>query len=128
MSEKKKLIKSSEAIKEALMSNDLDVLRKFYMKNFQGFSIHGDLETLDLILEAYQSGSVKLKSYEIKKQQVELLGKVGIITGIGHVSGSYGKHNFSHNICFTDIYLKQDGIWKCYRSQATEIGSITFRQ
>ena len=123
MSDTEKLIECSKAIKTALMSNDMVALKKLYSEDFQGFSINGDVETLDVILEAYQPGAVKLKSYEVIDQKAEVFGEVGIISGTGYVNGSHGEHEFEHRLCFTDIYLFRDGTWKCYRSHATETPS-----
>ena len=103
------------------MLNDLEALKNLYMKDYRGYSIRGDLETLDMILEFYTPGTVKLDRYEVEGREVEVFRDLGIITGTGYISGHYEKHKFEHNICFTDIYLKRDGKWKCYRSQVTEI-------
>ncbi|MBN2244970.1 MAG: nuclear transport factor 2 family protein [Candidatus Aminicenantes bacterium] len=123
MSEREKLIECSKAIKTALMSNDTGALENLYSENFRGFSINGDVETLEVILEAYQPGAVKLKSYELINQKAEVFGEVGIISGTGYVKGSYGEHKFEHRLCFTDIYRNLNGMWKCYRSHATELPS-----
>ena len=123
MSDSKKLIECSKKIKTALMSNDMVALKKLYREDFQGFSINGDVETLDVILEAYQPEAVKLESFEVIDQKAEVFGEVGIISGTGYVKGSYGEHEFEHRLCFTDIYLAQDRMWRCYRSHATELPS-----
>jgi len=123
MSEREKLIDCARDIKNALVTNNLDALKKLYMKDFQGFSINGDVETLDLILETYQPGAVKLKSFEVINQKAEVFGEVGIISGTGFIEGNYREHKFEHRLCFTDIYLAQDGMWRCYRSHATEMPS-----
>jgi hypothetical protein len=123
MAERDKLIKCSKAIKTALMTNNLDALKSLYMEDFQGFSIHGEVETLEVILAAYQPGAVKLKSYEVVDQKAEVFGEVGIISGTGYVKGRYGEHKFEHQLCFTDIYLNRNGMWRCYRSHATELPS-----
>ena len=121
MSKKDELIKCSQAIKEALISQNVDAIKSLYMKDFQGFSLNGDIETLDLILEVYKPGGVKLTAYEVVDQRAEVFAEVGIISGTGYVKGSYGKHEFEHKLCFTDIYLYRGGTWKCYRSHATEL-------
>ena len=105
------------------MSQNPDALKALYMENYRGFSLRGELETLDLILACYRPGAVKLTSYEVKGQTAEVFGEVGIVTGTGAVQGSYEGQKFEHRLCFTDVYLKRDGSWRCYRSQATEISS-----
>ena len=122
MSDKEEeLILCSEAVRKALMANDSDTLSRLYLENYQGFSIRGDRESIDMIREFYQPGAVKLKAYQVKEQQVEVFGEVGIITGKGYVRGSYGENEFEHNICFTDIFLYREGRWQCYRSHACEL-------
>ena len=121
MSHRDQLIKCSEAIKQSLMANDIGALKELYMEDFRGFSIRGEEESLEMILEAYQPGTVMLKSFQVKDQKAEVFGEVGIIMGSGYISGSYGQHQFEHHICFTDLYLYVDGRWRCYRSQATEV-------
>lgn len=121
MTKKEELIKCSEAIRAALMANDQNALKALYMEDFQGFSLNGDVETLDLILEVYKPGGAKLTAYELVEQKDDVFGEVGIIRGTGYVKGSYGEHEFEHHIRFTDIYLYRNGTWKCYRSHATEL-------
>ena len=121
MPDKEELLKCSKDISAALMANDLVALKSLYRKDFQGFSINGDMETLDLILEVYKPGRAKLQSYKVIDQKVEVFGNVGIISGTGYIRGFYGEHEFEHRLCFTDIYINRDGKWRCYRSHATEL-------
>jgi hypothetical protein len=118
--EKEELIKCSEEIRDALMSNNLDILKEKYMPGFLGINIRGERETLEMILEAYRPGAVVLKIFKIHQQQAEVFGEVGIITGSGYISGYFGNLKFEHNVRFTDIYLFRNGRWRCYRSQTTE--------
>ena len=123
MSNREKLIECSKAIKTALMSNDTGALKKLYSEDFRGFSINGDEETLEVIIEAYQPEAVKLEVLEAADPKVEVFGEVGIISGTGYVKGRFGEYKFEHHLCFTDIYLNQNGMWRCYRSHATELPS-----
>ena len=121
MSTEEKLINASKQIRKGLLSNNIDLLSEYYCKDFQGFSIRGEIEDLDLILEFYKPGAVKLESYDIKEQTAEVFGEVGIIRGRGYLEGVYGEYPFEHHVIFTDIYRCSDGNWKCYRSHITEI-------
>jgi len=121
MSEREKLIEALEDIRKALMTNDLDLLRYRYMENYQGISLRGETETRDLILEYYRPGASRMTTYEVREQQVEIFGRVGIICGTGYVQGVFGHDSFEHLMKFTDIFLHDRGRWRCYRSQATEL-------
>ena len=46
---------------------------------------------------------------------------VGLLTGLGSISGSYDATEFRHRVRFVDIYLRRDGRWRYYFSQSTEI-------
>lgn len=69
----------------------------------------------------YKPDGVKLSKYEISNKKVEVFDKVGIISGEGIVEGYYSEYVFKHDVRFTDIFLKEDGNWKYYKSHVTKI-------
>jgi len=121
MTEKESLLKSSEKIRKGLLTNNLDLIKKYYSSEFRGYSVRGEDEPFDLILQMYKPGVVNLEVFEIEEQTAEVIGEVGIIRGKGYLKGYFGEYLFEHYLSFTDIYIRSEGLWKCYRSHGSEI-------
>ncbi|MCK7491940.1 MAG: nuclear transport factor 2 family protein [Comamonadaceae bacterium] len=73
------------------------------------------------MLDAYGPGGVRLDVFEVEDVTVEVFGEVGLLTGLGSISGSYDATEFRHRVRFVDIYLRRDGRWRYCFSQSTEI-------
>lgn len=121
MKKKEDLIKTSEEIRKALLTNNLEVLKRCYSEDFQGFDVRGETENIDLIFTFYKPGAAKLETLDVLEQTTEVFSEVGVIRGKCYLKGIFDNYEFEHTIRFTDIYLYEEGKWKCYRSHATEI-------
>lgn len=115
------LLAAFRAVRDALLAGDAEALRDFYAEDFRSHSLRGDVEGRAAVLEAYGPGGVRLDVFEVEDLAVEVIGEVGLLTGLGSISGSYDKTEFRHRVRFVDIYLWRDGRWRYHFSQSTEI-------
>ncbi len=115
------LLAAYQAVREALIAGDGKALRGLYAEDFRSHSLHGDVEDLAAVLDAYGPGGVRLDVFEVEDLTAEVFGEVGLLTGLGSISGSYDATEFRHRVRFVDIYLRRDGRWRYYFSQSTEI-------
>jgi hypothetical protein len=107
--------------RNALLNNDLVLLKEIYPPDYEGYNILGGIEKRDLIFQFYKPGGVKLDRFDAENLNVEVFGNVGIVSGVGIIHGRYLDQEFGHRIRFIDIYLFRKDKWQCYRSQSTEI-------
>jgi len=115
------LLAAFQAVRRALLSCDVESLRDLYDEEFRSHTVQGGVEGRAAVLEAYEPGGVRLDVFEVEELAAEVFGQVGLLTGLGSVSGSYDKTEFRHRVRFVDIYLWRAGRWRYYFSQSTEI-------
>jgi len=115
------LLAAFRAVREALLAGDGEALRDLYAEDFRSHSLRGDVEGRAAVLEAYGPGGVRLDVFEVEDLAAEVFGEVGLLTGLGSISGSYDDTGFRHRVRFVDIFLRRDGRWRYYFSQSTEI-------
>jgi ketosteroid isomerase-like protein len=118
---RKGLLAAFRAVRDALLAGDVEALRDLYAEDFRSHSVRGDVEGLAAVLDAYKPGGVRLDVFEVEDLAAEVLGEVGLLTGLGSISGSYDATEFRHRVRFVDIYLWRAGRWRYYFSQSTEI-------
>jgi hypothetical protein len=121
MSGKNELIQAFDDLKEALTSCHVNSLDDIISDDYMGFSLNGTIENKKDILDNFRPGGINLSKYEVEDIRYEVFTEIGIISGKGMISGSYGEFNFEHDVLFTDIFKNTKGTWKYYRAQVTEI-------
>jgi len=115
------LLAAFRAVRDALIAGDTEALQGLYAEDFRSHSIRGDVEGREAVLEAFGPGGVRLDMFEVEDLEVEVFGEVGILTGLGSISGRFDRTEFRHRVRFIDIYLWRDGRWRYYFSQSTEV-------
>lgn len=115
------LLAAFRAVRDALLAGDPEALWELYAEDFRSHSLSGEVEGREAVLEAFGPGGVRFDIFEIEDLAAEVFGEVGLLTGLGSISGSYESAEFRHRVRFVDIYLWRDGRWRYYFSQSTEI-------
>lgn len=115
------LLAAFHAVRDGLLSNDTAALEKLYAEDFRSHSLRGEAEGREAVFEAFGPGGVKLDVFEVEDLAVEVLGEVGLLTGLGSISGSYDRTEFRHRVRFVDIFVWREGRWRYHFSQSTEI-------
>lgn len=117
------LLETFKGVREALLAADTGAIRELYAEDFRSHSLRGDVEGRDAVLEAFGPGGVKLDMFEVEDLGVEVFGDVGVLTGLGSISGRYQGTEFRHRVRFVDIFVRRDGLWRYHFSQSTEIAA-----
>ena len=117
------LLAAFHAVRDALLAGDAEALRALYADDFRSHSIRGEVEGRQAVLDAYGPSGLSLDMFEVEDLAVEVIGEVGLLTGLGSISGRYDAAEFRHRVRFVDIYLWREGRWRFYFSQSTEIAS-----
>jgi ketosteroid isomerase-like protein len=103
--------------RESLMA----AFRALYAEDFRSHSLRGEVEGRQAVLEAFGPAGVHLEMFEVEDLSVEVKGEVGILTGLGQMSGRADGAEFRHRVRFVDIFLWRGGRWRYWFSQSTEI-------
>jgi hypothetical protein len=107
--------------RDALAACDTEALDELLAQDYRGYTLRGELEGRDVILDAYRPGVTTLDTWEVSGLEVTVFPPVGIVTGKGYVAGAWKGIPWSHELRFCDIFLKRESRWELYLSQATPI-------
>jgi ketosteroid isomerase-like protein len=117
------LLEAFRSVRDALLAGDTGAVRELYAEDFRSHSLHGDVEGREAVLEAFAPGGVSLEMFEVEDLEVEIFGEVGILTGLGSISGRVERKEFRHRVRFVDIFVRREGRWRYHFSQSTEIAA-----
>ena len=115
------LLHTTEAIRHALLCNDVDALLLLLAEDYCGFDPAGNRQDRSVLLQAYGPGGVQLSEFETSDVTTQLLGDVGLVMGLGVLSGRYHDHHFEHHLRFLDVYVRRGHAWLLLVSQVSEL-------
>jgi ketosteroid isomerase-like protein len=98
---------------EAIVSNDAAAIGRFAADGWVLVDPQGGPIDSDRFLDAVASGALRHESFEAEVQRVSAFGDVAVV--IAHVrnNGSYKGSPFSADEWATDVFVRQDGGWRC---------------
>lgn len=117
------LLRAFENTRQALLRNDAVALARLLADDYCGVDPSGGKQDRTMMLHAYGPGGVQLHSYEASDVTTRIVGDVGLVMGVGTLSGSYGEHRFEHTLRFLDVYVYRASTWRLSVSQVTEVRS-----
>jgi len=123
VSAEEQLLLTFERFKKALFDSDAGALQEIIAEDYRGFDLQGRPQDIEMVLEAYRPGGVKLDRYDVEDLELRILGDVGILTGRGRIRGTYADHEFEHRLRFLDMYICREGAWRLYLSHVTPLGA-----
>lgn len=123
MRNEKTLLAAFEELKKALIACNVKNLEKLISDDYEGFSLHGTIDSKEIILQTFKPGNISLSEYSVENIKCEMSNSIGIITGKGRIEGRYDEYEFQHEVLFTDIFKFINDSWQYYKSQVTEIKS-----
>ena len=113
--------KAFNAFQGALISNDTSALDRLMAPDYRGYSIRGELEERQAVLDLWGSGAVSMDHSSYEGLEIEVRGDVGIVTGQGFLSGKYEGTGWEHQIHFCDLYANSPMGWQLFLSHSTEV-------
>ena len=116
------LMRAFEETRQALLRNDAVALNRVLADDYCGVDPSGGTQDRAMMLAAYGPGGVQLHTYETSDVATRIVGDVGLVMGVGTLSGTYGEHQFEHELRFLDVYVRRGSTWRLSVSQVTEVG------
>ena len=121
MSKEEEVLEAFHRFQNALLSNDAEELNRLMAPDYRGFSLKGDMEPREMVLEAWKPGGISMDESSYRGLRAEVRGPVGIVTGNGYVSGTYEGHRWEHHLHFCDLYVNSDEGWQIFLAHAVEV-------
>jgi ketosteroid isomerase-like protein len=125
MTSSEDLLHTSDAIRRALVRNDVDALLVLIAEDYCGFDPAGNRQDRSVLLQAYAPGGVQLTAFETSDVTTKLVGDVGLVMGLGILNGRYQDHAFAHHLRFLDVYVRRGHAWLLLVSQVAELPTAT---
>jgi len=116
------LLRAFEETRQALLSNDAVALTRLLADDYCGVDPNGSRQDRAMMLQAYGPGGVQLHTYETSDVATRIVGDVGLVMGLGTLSGTYRERQFEHELRFLDVYVRRGSTWRLSVSQVTEVG------
>lgn len=115
------LLEAFARFRQALLTNDTAALDQLVADDYCGSDPNGATHDRAMLFEAYGPDGVQLDTYEATEVSTRVLSDVGLVMGVGTLSGRYGEIHFEHRLRFLDVYVYRDANWQLSVSQVTEI-------
>jgi ketosteroid isomerase-like protein len=107
----------------AVKTRDYDWMEKNFASDFTEVSpITGDLANKRRAIDGFKADKSVFDVMEVSELNIRVDGNTAIVTGKGYGRGKFGDGKpFDLTLRFTDAYIKRDGRWQAWASQATVI-------
>jgi len=115
------LLKVTDEITSAKSKKDVGQLGRlltddFILTNPAGFVAHRS-EYLDGV----KADTATYESVTNRKQVVSVYDNAAIVTGSTLVKGKYDGHDIGGEFRFTNVFIRQQGVWRCAATQLTRV-------
>jgi ketosteroid isomerase-like protein len=117
------LIAAEKRFAEALAKADVAVLDKVVSDDWIIIGPDGRTITKSTFLDVVRSGVLKHSTMESDETRMRIYGDAAITTARVVTTGAYQGQAFTTTERATDIYVRDQGSWKCVLTQLTTISA-----
>lgn len=110
-----------DAVRQAMLTNDADVLRAHVDADYEGSDAAGRLHDKEQMIAAYGPGGVELAVFDVSEVRARSLTDTVLLRGIAHIRGRYGDEEFEHELRFLDVYALRETGWQLVASHVTDL-------
>jgi ketosteroid isomerase-like protein len=109
----------------AVRARDYDWMEKNFASDFTEVSpVTGDLANKRQAIDGFKADKTVFDAMEVSDMNIRVDGNTAIVVGKGYGRGKWADGKpFELTLRFTDTYIKRDGRWQAWASQATVIPS-----
>ena len=113
------LLKLEKEFTEAIVKNDAEGIGRFLADDWVIIDADGAIIDKARFLGVIKSGDLSHQMMESDEVRVRIYGDTAIVTGLTATNGKFIGEEFSTQERGTDVFVKQDGRWRCVFSQLT---------
>jgi ketosteroid isomerase-like protein len=110
-----------KAERDAAVRGDTALEEKYTAANCVSINPGGGVSPCEQNLAAMKSGDLKLDTFDVDQEEVEVHGDTAVVTGRNHVRGSFKGHAFDSWARHSRVWVKENGAWKLVLFQETPI-------
>ena len=103
------------------VTNDTASHNKIIHKDFVCIAGNGKLMTRQEYLDGWAHGFDGFKYWDYRDEQISLFGNTALVHAKNKYVAEKDGKEFSGMSVYTDIYLKENGQWKCVQAQITRL-------
>jgi ketosteroid isomerase-like protein len=104
---------------QAMVANDANEMDRFISDDWVIVSTEGGITSKTIFLDFVKSGDLHHNKMDFEDIRVEIYGNTGVVTSKGTSSGAYKGEPFSYYEWSTNIFIKNDGYWRCVLTMLT---------
>ena len=110
-----------EAFNHAMVSNDVDAIARCVSQDWMLVTPEVGPVSREAVFAAIRSGRLTHDMMTKTPTHAHVLGDVAWITGRGQNTGTFLGAPMTADEYITDIYHRQDGIWRCVLTHLTPV-------
>ncbi len=95
-----------DQLKTAMLNSDASVLDEFLAEGLIFTNHLGQVVSKENDIEAYRSGTAKIKSINQSEQRIRLEGDTAIVSVLSQISGEFGGAQYTTILRFTRVWQK----------------------
>jgi ketosteroid isomerase-like protein len=104
---------------QAIVNNDVLEIGKFMSTDWVIIGTEGGITSKQKFLDLVQSKNLLHNRMDFVDCRVMEYGTTGIVTSKGISSGTFNGESFSYYEWSTNIFIKNDGFWRCVLTMVT---------
>ena len=113
------LLKWENEFEHAIVSNDADAVDGFLADDWVIVDPDGDIIDKARFLGVIKSGLLSHQLMESTDTKVRCYGETALVTGLVTTKGTFRGQDFTSCERSTDVFVKQNGQWRCVFTQLT---------
>ncbi len=118
---KEEFSKLEKDFAHAIVKNDADAIGRFLADDWIIIEPDGGIIDKTSFLGVIKSGTLTHESMESEDHRVRLYGDTAVVTGVTRSRGKYAGQEFTTQERATDVFVKQNQLWRCVFSQLTRL-------
>ena len=113
--------------RDAMVSNNVNVMDHLLADDYIGISANGTVETKPTELAQRKAGTIRIQSLNLSDLKVRVYGDTAVVTSRAELTGVNGQSDISGNYRYTRVYNKRLGQWKIVSFEASRIHDVDAR-
>jgi len=106
---------------QAMMQLDFAALESILDDELTYTHTNGRVDGKSQLLSAMRSGALIYESIEFVEAQIRVYDTAAVVAGTASMKVKAGTQQLNFQARFTDVYVKQNGLWKMVAWQSTRI-------
>jgi ketosteroid isomerase-like protein len=113
------LLKLEKQFAAAIVKNDPEAIKRFVADDWIIINADGGIIDKARFLDVIKSGALTHEMMESDDIRVRVYGDSAVVSAITRTKGKFMSQEFSTEERATDVFVREDGQWRCVLSQLT---------